>query len=67
MRKIFAILMLYATCALARVNSGELRLRVLDPSGAGVKAVVNLTNAGSGYSNTFTTDSAGPSSVQPLA
>jgi Carboxypeptidase regulatory-like domain len=67
MRKIFAILMLYATCALAQVNSGELRLRVLDPSGAGVKAVVNLTNAGSGYSNTFTTDSAGPSSVQPLA
>lgn len=67
MKKLFALVMLCATCVLAQVNSGELRLRVLDPSGAGVRTVVNLTSVGSGYSNTFTTDPSGSSSVQRLA
>jgi hypothetical protein len=67
MKKLLAIFALYASCALAQVNSGELRLRVLDPSGAGLKTIVSLTNAGSGYSNTFTTDAAGASHVQRLA
>lgn len=52
---------------MAQVNSGELRLRVLDPSGAGVKAAVRLTSSGSGYSNTFATDASGTASVQRLA
>ncbi|HMD21808.1 MAG TPA: carboxypeptidase regulatory-like domain-containing protein, partial [Alloacidobacterium sp.] len=67
MKKLLALFVLYASCALAQVNSGELRLRVLDSSGAGLKAVVQLTSSGSGYSNTFTTDAAGASSVQRLA
>jgi hypothetical protein len=67
MKKLIAIFVLYASCALAQVNSGELRLRVLDASGTGLKSAVTLTNSGSGYSNTFATDSAGASRVQQLA
>lgn len=67
MKKLFAILMLYASCALAQVNSGELRLHVLDPSGAGVKVGVQLMSSGSGYSNSFATDRSGTASVQRLS
>jgi Carboxypeptidase regulatory-like domain/TonB-dependent Receptor Plug Domain len=66
-KELFIVIGLYASSALAQVNSGELRLRVLDPSGAGFKTVVNLTNTGSGYNNTFTTDATGISHVQRLA
>src|SRR5579883_680194 len=67
MKRFFAIFVLYCSSAMAQVNSGELRLRVLDPSGAGVKAAVRLTSSGSGYSNTFATDASGTASVQRLA
>jgi hypothetical protein len=67
MKRLFAIFILCASCALAQVNSGELRLRVLDPSGAGVKVGVQLMSSGSGYSNTFATDTSGTASVPRLA
>src|SRR5579885_2240048 len=67
MKRFFANFVLYCSSAMAQVNSGELRLRVLDPSGAGVKAAVRLTSSGSGYSNTFATDASGTASVQRLA
>jgi len=67
MKKLVAVFALYASCALAQVNSGELRLHVLDPSGSGLKSIVNLTSSGSGYNNTFATNSAGVSRVQQLA
>jgi hypothetical protein len=67
MKRFFAIFVLCCSCVLAQVNSGELRLRVLDPSGAGVRASVQLTNSGSGYNNTFATDGSGAASVQRLA
>jgi hypothetical protein len=43
----------------AQVNTGELRLKVTDPSGAGVKATVRLQNEASQYDNTLETDDAG--------
>src|SRR5277367_5992979 len=67
MKKLFAIFMLGGSCALAQVNSGEVRLRILDPSGAGVRTAINVSSAGSGYNNTFTTDPSGASRVQRLA
>ncbi|QNI33631.1 TonB-dependent receptor [Alloacidobacterium dinghuense] len=69
MQKFFAVvfLLLCSTCALAQVDSGELRVRVLDPSGAGVKVTAQLTNKGSGYSNTVTTDPSGAVGIQRLA
>jgi hypothetical protein len=67
MKKLVAIFVLYASCAMAQVNSGELRLRVVDPSGAGIKVDVGLTNTGSGYNNLFTTDSAGLARVHALS
>jgi hypothetical protein len=67
MKNLCVFFVLYTACALAQVNSGELRFRVVDSSGAGLKTVVNLTNVGSGYSNTFTTDPSGASNVQQLA
>ncbi|HYK37351.1 TonB-dependent receptor [Alloacidobacterium sp.] len=67
MKNLFAIFMLCASCVLAQVNSGELRLHVLDPSGAGLKAVVHLTSEGSGYNHSFMTDAAGLAKVERLA
>lgn len=64
---LFSIFLLYTSFALAQVNSGELRLHVVDPAGAGLKALVKLTSAGSSYNNTFTTDAAGISHVQRIA
>jgi TonB-dependent Receptor Plug Domain len=49
-------------CALplvAQVYSGELRLRVTDPAGLGLKTSVQLVSQGNQYSNTFSTNDAG--------
>ena len=44
---------------LAQSNSGELRLRVTDPNGLGVKTTVQLVSESNEYRNTFATDDAG--------
>ena len=67
MGKLFVILVLFVSCAMAQVDRGELRLRVVDTSGAGIKVDVELKNEGSGYSNLFTTDSAGEARVPELS
>jgi hypothetical protein len=52
-------LLLFALPLLAQSNTGELRLKVTDPSGLGVKAVVELVSESNDYQNTLTTDDAG--------
>lgn len=66
MKRLLAILVLVTSCALAQVNSGELRLKVVDPSGAGIRVAVDLTSSGNGYRNSFTTDAAGAATIKPL-
>lgn len=54
------LLLLISVVPLAgQTNTGELRLKVTDPSGAGVKTTVTLRNEASQYLNTLTTDDTG--------
>jgi hypothetical protein len=45
--------------ALSQSNSGELRLRVIDPTGLGVKTAVQLSSEANEFRNSFLTDSGG--------
>lgn len=53
------LLLMSAVPLAGQTNTGELRLKVTDPSGAGVKATVTLRNEASQYSNTLATDDTG--------
>ena len=66
MKKPLALLLLTALPALAQVDYGELRLKVADPSGAGVPASVRLTCAGNGYDKMLTIDASGTLAVQSM-
>src|SRR6202142_165571 len=48
-------------------NRGELRLRVTDPAGLGVKTTVRITSAANDYRNTLSTSDQGSLTVQRLA
>ena len=61
------VLLLTALPALAQVNTGELRLKVTDPSGLGLKTSVILSSEGNQYRNGFTTDDEGVIHVKTLA
>src|ERR1700689_4409048 len=50
----------------AQSNRGELRLRVLDPAGLGVKATVRITSDANDYRNNLTTSDQGSLTVQRL-
>jgi hypothetical protein len=50
----------------AQGNMGELRLKVIDPSGLGAKTTVEISSQGNQYRNTFTTDDAGSLDVERL-
>ena len=52
---------------LAQVNTGELRLKVTDPGGLGLKASVTVSSEANQYSNTFTTSDAGQVALKALA
>ena len=66
MKKLLTLFPLVALRATAQVNYGELRLRIADPSGAGIQASVELSCAGDGYDETFTSDSSGKLAVQTM-
>ncbi len=50
----------------AQVNTGELRLRVTDPTGLGLKASIAVSSEANQYLNTFTTDAGGEVEVKKL-
>jgi hypothetical protein len=64
--KSLALLLLTALPAVAQVDYGELRLKVADPSDAGVAASVELTCAGNGYDKTFTIGTSGTLAVHSM-
>jgi len=65
-KKLLTLFLLVALRATAQVNYGELRLRIVDPSGAGIQATVELSCVGDGYDETFTSDSSGTLAVQTM-
>jgi TonB-dependent Receptor Plug Domain len=66
MRKLAALLFLWVSPLFAQSTSGELRLTVTDPSGLGVKAIIQLTSAANHYRNTLVTSDHGTLTVQRL-
>ena len=53
------VLLLLALPLVAQTNSGELRLKVTDPRGFGLKTDVELTSEANEFHDTFSTDDAG--------
>jgi hypothetical protein len=64
--KTWLILILWVVPLCAQSNSGELRLKVLDPSGLGVRTAVQITSQANQYRNTLTTNDQGRLDVQRL-
>lgn len=66
MKKCLVFLLLTLMPALAQIQSGEVRLKLIDVSGVPVKSVVELICTGSGYNKSFTTDNSGTLSVKQI-
>ncbi|HXC88118.1 MAG TPA: TonB-dependent receptor [Candidatus Cybelea sp.] len=58
--------LLCAAPAFCQSNTGELRLKVIDPSGAPVKCTVQILSEGNQYNRTLATDDRGSLTVQRL-
>ena len=65
MKKIL-FLLCCALPAFGQANQGELQLKVADPAGLAVKAVVRIVSEGNQYSNALTTDAQGRLVAQRL-
>jgi hypothetical protein len=63
----FALLPLCASLAFGQTNRGEMRLRVTDPSGAAVRAEIELISLGTGYDKTLRADADGALAIQFLS
>lgn len=66
MKKFVVFFSLYAVPLICQTDSGELRLRVTDPAGLGVKATVQIASGASQYRNTLATGDQGTLDVQRL-
>ncbi len=66
MKRLALFVLIFALPALGQTNNGELRLKVVDPSGAGVKATVQVVSDANQYLNTLVTNDDGSLDVQRL-
>ena len=66
MKRVLGLFFLAVTIAFAQVNSGELKLKVSDPSGAGIKATVEVVSEANQYRSTLATDDEGGLDLQHL-
>ncbi|MGB2629470.1 MAG: TonB-dependent receptor [Candidatus Acidiferrum sp.] len=64
--RLLGLFLFVATSLVGQSNYGELRLKVTDPSGLGVKTTVHLTSQANQYDNTLTTNEQGSMSIQRL-
>src|ERR1700680_4366680 len=60
-------LLLFAFAARAQSNAGDLRLKVTDPSGSGVKSSIELVCEANQFRKTYVTDSSGAATARHLA
>jgi TonB dependent receptor/TonB-dependent Receptor Plug Domain len=65
-KKVLVLFFLGATVILAQANDGELRLKVTDPSGLGVKATVEIESQANQYKKDLATDDQGSLDLQRL-
>jgi hypothetical protein len=66
MKRLTALLFLISMPLFSQSNSGELRLKVTDPSGRGVKTTVQIVSSGNQYRNALATNDQGDLDVQRL-
>jgi Outer membrane protein beta-barrel family/TonB-dependent Receptor Plug Domain len=66
MRKLLALFFFCAWPVFCQTNSGELRLKVTDPAGLGVKTVVHIISIANQYDNVLVTSDEGRLKVQRL-
>ncbi len=66
MKRLAALLFFCALPLFSQTNSGELHLKVTDPSGAGVKTTVQIVSEANQYRNALTTSDQGDLDVQRL-
>jgi hypothetical protein len=66
MRKLVALFFACALPVWCQTNSGELRLKVTDPSGVGVKTTIRIVSAGNQYRNNLNTNDSGDLDVRRL-
>ncbi|HSY11628.1 MAG TPA: TonB-dependent receptor plug domain-containing protein, partial [Verrucomicrobiae bacterium] len=67
MKRLITFLVLCPVLLAAQSQMGELRLKVVDPGGLGVKTTVHITSQASQYSNTLETGAQGTLDVQRLS
>jgi hypothetical protein len=65
-KKLIIAVLLWALPLVAQSNDGELRLKVTDPAGRGVKTTVQIVSRANQYRNTPTTSDQGSVDVQRL-
>ncbi len=63
---LFLIISSWSSAAFGQTNIGELHVKVVDPSGAGVKTVIQITSDANHYNNSVTTGNQGTLDVQRL-
>jgi hypothetical protein len=66
MKRFAVVFFLCVSPLCGQSNSGELRLKVTDPSGVGVKTTVHIVSDANQYRNTLATDDLGSLDVQRL-
>ena len=66
MKRFAAIFFFCALPVLGQSNSGELRLKVIDPGGLGIKTTIQLTSKANEYRNILATSDQGSLDVQRL-
>jgi hypothetical protein len=66
MKRFAAILAFCASSVFCQSNSGELHLKVTDPSGLGLKAAVHITSQGNHYRRTLSTSDQGSLAIHRL-
>jgi hypothetical protein len=66
MTRILVLFLVFVGVLCAQSNRGELRVKVTDPSGLGVKSTVQITSEANHYQNVLATDSQGYLDVQRL-
>src|SRR5271156_516397 len=66
MTRVFVLFLMFVGVLCAQSNSGELRLKVTDPSGLGVKTTVQIVSEANEYQHTLATNDQGVLDVQRL-
>ncbi|MFZ0618936.1 MAG: TonB-dependent receptor plug domain-containing protein, partial [Candidatus Acidiferrales bacterium] len=66
MKQFLLVFVLFALPAFGQSNYGEIRVRVTDPSGLGVRATVEIVSDASEYHNSLSTDDAGRADIERL-